>query len=101
MDFDGIIEYLDCAWDREGFLGGIREGKFVIEDGKKFLSALEAIQIDEEALVPKRLVSLLWYLPNFLEWQSNRVQKISGNLDDYQRFVVSINNALENVLGVP
>jgi len=101
MNFEELIEYLECAWDREGFLGGIREGKFVAGDGEKFLSMLGAIQINEEALVPKRLVSLLWYLPSFLEWQNKRVQEKSGNLELYRHFVTSIHNTLENVLGVP
>ena len=101
MNFEQMIEYLDCAWDRDGILGQIREGKFSPEDGDKFLLTLKGMRVNDDALLPKRLVSLVWYLPSFLDWQSKRVEEKGGNLESYKHFVTLVLNALEDILGVP
>jgi hypothetical protein len=52
-------------------------------------------------MVPKRLVSLLWYLPSFLAWQTERIAEKDGDRAAYERFVTEVFNALEQALGVP
>ena len=51
--------------------------------------------------LPRRVVSLLWYIPAFLGWQRDRVAEAEGDLDALDRAEVEIRNELERILGVP
>ena len=95
------VDQLDAEWADEGFLGKLRTGAFAAEDAARFLTFLRGIDIPEGALVPKRAISLFWYLPTFLLWQRGRVAERSGNLETFDRFVTEVHNTLERVLGTP
>ncbi|HEX3627408.1 MAG TPA: hypothetical protein VH280_18535 [Verrucomicrobiae bacterium] len=101
MNTNELIRRLESEWDVDGFLWNVRQGYFSPDDGQKFLSFLKQIEIDDNAEIPKRLLSLLWYMPSFLEWQKERVGERSGNRAAYERFVTEVFNTLEIVLGVP
>lgn len=96
-----MIEFLEMAWDDGGLFAQIRVGRFDANEGEKFLHALKNTLVDDNALLLKRLVSLMWYLPGFLEWQRKRVEEVTGDLASYERFIVEMQNTLEDVLGVP
>jgi len=95
------VDQLDAEWGDQGFLGKLRIGAFAAEDATRFLTFLRGIDIPEGALVPKRAVSLFWYLPTFLLWQRDRVAEQGGNLETFDRFVTEIHNTLDRVLGIP
>jgi hypothetical protein len=101
MNTNELIERLEHEWDVDGFLWNVRQGCFSPNDGHQFLDFLKQIQIADDAQIPKRLLSLLWYLPSFLEWQKERVRDRSGNQPAYNQFVTEVYNTLEAVLGVP
>jgi len=101
MTLDDLIRALDAAWDIPGFLGHLREGQFSEAEAAAFLKLLQSIDLGAERCVPKRLVSLLWYLPSFLQWQEERVAERGGDLQAYRRFTTKAHNILEEVLGVP
>ena len=96
-----FVEQLDYEWSEEGFLGSLRTGTFLPTDAARFLSLLRGIRIPDDALVPKRALSLLWYLPSFLMWQSDRVAARGGDGVAFDRFVTDVHSVLEEVLGVP
>ena len=94
------ILQLESAWDSEGFLGHLRDGKFDNNLYQDFIFLLHSISFDEDALISKKIISLLWYIPLFMEWQRERVQNtISVNEYDLKR--TSIANELERILGIP
>ncbi len=101
MDFSGIIERLDSEWDTNGFFDRIRNGNYDARQAQDILEMLRAINIGEDESLPKRLVALLWYLPSFLAWQSERVAERGGDRVAYERFITDVRNALEEVLGTP
>jgi len=101
MNIQTIVSRLEAEWDVDGFLGNLRQGSFAFEPAQRFLSFLKEIELDDEELIPKRLLSLLWYLPSFLEWQKERIEKQGGDAVAYARFVTEVQNTLEDVLGVP
>jgi hypothetical protein len=101
MNTNELIKRLELEWDVDGFLWNVRQGCFSLDNGQKFLSFLKQVEIDDNAQIPKRLLSLLWYLPPFLEWQKERVGERSKNRAAYERFVTEVYNTLETVLGVP
>lgn len=101
MDFNRIIQLLDSEWDTDGFFDRIRRGNYDARQAQDILGILRAISIDEDELLPKRLVAQLWYLPSFLGWQVERVAETGGDRAAYERFITEIHNALEEVLGTP
>ncbi|MEX8505364.1 hypothetical protein [Leptothrix ochracea] len=101
MDFNRIIQLLDSEWDTGGFFDRIRDGNYDTRQAQEILKILCAIKVDEDELLPKRLVTLLWYLPSFLGWQVERVVERGGDKAAYERFITEIHNALEEVLGTP
>jgi hypothetical protein len=102
MRTDELIQTLESHWDADGFLDAVRRGKFDPDAGRAFLDYLHRIAIDEDELVPKRLLSLLWYLPLFLEWQKARIEELNpSEVASYGRFVTEVHNILEEVLGIP
>lgn len=102
MSIEDLIQNLETYWDTDGFLDAVRRGNFVSSDADAFLGLVRGITIGEDDSVPKRLLSLLWYIPSFLEWQKERVAEASpAQAPDYERFVTEVHNALEEVLGIP
>ncbi|WFU83266.1 hypothetical protein QA645_11145 [Bradyrhizobium sp. CIAT3101] len=101
MTIAAIIEQLETEWDENGFFDRVRNGDYHAVRGQAVLTVLRAIKIGDEDVVPKRLVSLPWYLPSFLSWQSERIAEKGGDRAAYKRFVTEVEITLENVLGVP
>jgi hypothetical protein len=101
MNFSGIIERLDSEWDTDGFFDRVRNGDYDAGLAQEILKVLRTIKIGEDELMPKRLVALLWYLPSFLGWQSERVAERGGDSGAYERFTTEVHNVLEEVLGTP
>ncbi|MBL9117110.1 MAG: hypothetical protein JNJ83_19045 [Verrucomicrobiaceae bacterium] len=102
MNLTDIIAELETQWDIDGFLYELRTGRFDAERGRKFMELLRSISVDDEESVPKRLLSLVWYLPSFLEWQKARIGEMdASHCKDYAKFVTEVHNTLEDVLGVP
>jgi hypothetical protein len=101
MTINDVRERLEAAWDDDGFLGKLREGNFDVAASAEFLVLLKEIRLDDNALVPKRMLSLIWYIPLFLQWQEERVANKCVDKVTYRKFVTAVVNILEEVLGVP
>ena len=97
------IELLEAAWSiPDGFLGQVREGKYDQAKGAEFIAMLNTINLpDDESSIDRRLVSLLWYIPSFLDWQTERIAEGDGDTDALQRQTDQIRAVLENILGAP
>jgi len=101
MTVDEVCIQLEAAWDDGGFLGQLRDGNFDADSGTAFLRLLSAIRIDEDSLLPARMLSLIWYVPLFLEWQEKRVSQNGMDSVTYRNYVATVISTLEEVLGVP
>lgn len=101
MDFSEIIEQLDAEWDTGGFFDRVRNGSYDAVRAHDILKMLRALSLNESELLPKRLVTLLWYLPSFLGWQVERVAEKGGDSAAYEHFITEVQSALEEVLGTP
>ena len=102
MNYEKEIEALESEWSPDsGFFWQIREGRFVAAEFHRALKRISAILIAEDANVPIRLVSLLWYIPLFMQWQSERVRESGGDMGVYEQAITTITNELERLLGVP
>ena len=102
MTYEREIEALESEWSPDdGFFWRIRQGRF---DHAKFQGALQKLailSIAEEAELPRRLVSLLWYIPIFMQWQVEQVQENGGDATAYAKAITAMTNEVERLLGLP
>jgi hypothetical protein len=93
---------LELAWSEpDGFLYHVRCGHFDQAKADQFLQLLSRIDLPEEAPIERRLVSLLWYLPQFMTWQSERVRDSGTDPQRYQEYSAKVLSAVERLLGMP
>lgn len=102
MSYENDIDALESEWSPEdGFFWRIREGHFAVNDFERALKKISAITIAEEADVPRRIISLLWYIPLFMHWQVERVHENKGDVKAYGQAIVRMTTEIERLLGVP
>jgi hypothetical protein len=100
--FEHEIEVLESEWSPDGgFFWQIREGRFVESEFQQALRRISSISIAEDATVPVRLVSLLWYIPLFMQWQTERVRANGADMSVYEQAITLMTNELGRLLGVP
>lgn len=96
------IETLEEEWSPdEGFFWRLRNGEFHQERFEATLRKLSEISTEGESDVSRRLVSLLWYIPTFMTWQKERIEKHHQDVDAYAKSITAVTNEIERILGVP
>lgn len=102
MRYASVIESLEAEWSPDhGFFWELRQGRFIPDAFDRALRKIRMISIDEAAAVPRRLVSLLWYIPIFMHWQADRVRESGGDVAAYERAASTLSSEIERLLGVP
>jgi hypothetical protein len=102
MDIQEIINGIESEWELEtGFLGQLRLGKFDPVGLERLLGILGEIQLNDEQLINRRLVSLLWYIPIFMSWQLERLQNQASEMKQVDHSRNEILILLEKILGIP
>ena len=102
MNYKEEISTIEDEWRPEdGFFWRVREGLFYEEEFIRVMNKLRAISIPDDADLPKRLVSLLWYVPIFMTWQIERVGENGGDTAAYMKATTTMSNEIERLLGVP
>ncbi|MGN2638315.1 hypothetical protein ACTD5D_19395 [Nocardia takedensis] len=101
-DSPEVLEALDTAWDPErGFLGNLRDGRFVPELGDAYLELLGSIDIPEGQRLHPDFVRMLWFAPQFSEWQIKRVVDRGADRVQVSKYSNLIWNAVTELLGAP
>jgi|SRR5665213_2832088 len=102
MSYEKEIDALESEWSLDhGFFWRVQQGHFTPRDFERALNKVSAIKIEEDANVPRRVVSLLWYIPLFMQWQVERVQEKKGDVKAYAMAITTMTNEIERLLGVP
>jgi hypothetical protein len=102
MRYETEIGELESEWSlEEGFFWQLRQGHFTGNDFDRALKKISAIFIPEDVDLPRRVVSLLWYIPIFMQWQVERVQENKGDVSGYAKAITRMTNEIERLLGVP
>jgi hypothetical protein len=102
MGLEDHIPSIEAEWEPEtGFFWRTRQGDFQTEDFERTLGKLAAVPSLTEQSVPARFVSVVWYIPIFMGWQTDRVRECGVNPDEYRRATVKLTNEVERILGVP
>lgn len=102
MNNSDAIASIDAEWEIDtGFFWMARQGLFDPAGFERTLNKLQALRIEENAEIPRRLVSLLWYAPLFLSWQTDRVRESGGDVQAFTQAATLITNEIERLLGAP
>ena len=102
MDKQKIIELLGQEWEIEhGFLGKIRHREFDPEGLERLLNLLEIVQNDGEELIDRNLISLIWFIPLFLEWQKPSFVAAGKDIAPLQSAINKIMPIMYKILGLP
>ena len=101
-DYTEIIPELEQFWDLpDGYFYRLRQGDYDPRGAAAVEELLNSIEVSEASQLPRRLVSLTWFIPTFMEWQIERVGKAGGDTSALQRDIDRLLNAVERLLGVP
>ena len=101
MDNASAIAKLERLWDLDtGFLGRLRQGLFNEDDVDYVIELLDSLN-NADQVIEKRLVSLIWYIPMYMEWQTERVKDAGGDAVKYERAKNRIQGAVQHCLGLP
>lgn len=102
MEMSAAIRALEEQWDiPDGFFYRLRQGDYDPRGTVLVENILRSLAIDEEMRLPRRFVSLTWWIPMFMEWQAERVREAGGDAEAVLRDSVRLRNALDEVLRVP
>lgn len=96
-----FIQPLESEWELDtGFLGQFREGYFDQDGFERIVKLLKAIPRNDDPM-PKRLVSLLWFIPQFLEWNTERVAGPIPRSKSLEEKIAQVSNEVGDILGYP
>jgi len=103
MNNEELITLIEAELDLDnGFFGKLREGQFDRASYVRCKQALDRVhrEMQNAETISRRLVSLLWYIPLFMTWQTERM---TGSIEaqEYQRITNEIEGRIEEILGVP
>ncbi len=97
---DEILRSVGSEWELEqGFFWKLRQGIYEADSFRRCIAKLAAIPTLSDRVFSTRLVSLLWYIPLFMEWQRARIA--IHDLDQYNRATGVMLSEIERILGVP
>jgi hypothetical protein len=100
--FAGVIHRLEELWDfPDGYFFRLREGDYDPAGADAVIDALKSIPVEDDVLLPRRLVSLTWWMPTFMEWQKERVAEEGGDAKALEQDATRVRNVLDEILGVP
>jgi hypothetical protein len=103
MNDKELISLIEAEWDLDrGFFGKLRQGQFDRVGYSRCKQKLERIkrEVEGSETISRRLVSLVWYIPLFMSWQTERIK---GSVDarEYERTTNEIQTTVQEILGVP
>jgi hypothetical protein len=95
------IPLVEEFWDLDGYFFKLRQGEYETGGAQRLQSLLKSIDIRDDSDLPRRLVSLTWMIPSFMEWQIERVEEQRGDTEALKRDIEGLRNTLNEFLGVP
>jgi hypothetical protein len=102
MDYQEAISLVESEWrDDDGFFWNIHQGQFIQTEFDRALYKISSITIPEDAIIPRRLVSLLWFIPLFMTWHETRVTEFGTDAATYKKASNAMTNEIERLLGFP
>ena len=97
--FSSMVETLEELW--LGPLTRARDGRFTLEDDRMIRRVLESLDVGKSDVIPKKLVTQLWFIPQFMEWQTERVSSHADNYNGYANLCSWVGSRIGVLLGEP
>jgi hypothetical protein len=102
MELKTLVANVESEWAPEtGFFWRLRQGTFEPAALHRALSVVAAVPTPIDQEIPIRLVSVLWYIPIFMEWQTPRVREGGADMTEYAVATNKFIAEIERILGVP
>lgn len=102
MDTRAVIQQLTEAWyEPWGCFFLLRQGTFDYDNLSKMVNLLRSINLGNETTIDRQLASLIWIIPQFIEWQRTRVPQDKSTLISLDRMISLMQNEIERILGMP
>jgi len=95
QEFETIYLRLEELWN--GPLTQIRYGTFTEVEKTAIEETLNSIQFDPDELLPRKIVTCLWFMPQFMEWQVERITPVQ----EYKNFCLWVSDKMGEILGNP
>jgi len=97
---------LDKEWLTEkGFFFRVRDGDYDVELGDAICKLLEDIKLPDDGPVDRRLerrlVSGLYFISTYLEWQNAIVERKGGDIRKYMALTTRMRHAVSRILEYP
>jgi hypothetical protein len=93
------------SWEEpDGFFYMLRDQHVDFQKGNALLELLGHLDFDEHERIEKYKISLLWYIPIYMEWQFERLKDFEKDkeiLSKYSNLQGLILNEVERILGTP
>ena len=99
QNYSEVIPALEGLWS--GSLSRARDGIFTTEDDRIIRETLGAVDIGEPDLMPRAFVTLLWFMPQFMEWQISRVAERTNLDQEYRNLCLWVSERIGEILGNP
>ena len=97
-----LVSDLESCWEWEtGFFAKLRRHQWDAEAFERVLKVLSAIETNDSTSIPRRIVSMLWYMPMVMSWQSEQVVKSEIETAIYESAFNRIQEQIERILGIP
>lgn len=102
METPSVIAKLETEWVLDtGFFGLLRTGVFDPLGADRVICLLKQIDLGNAQVIDRRLVSVVWFIPIFMSWQTGRIQEKGGDLSAFAATSQQIENILIELLGNP
>ena len=100
------VDRLDKEWlTEQGFFWRVRDGDYDVDLGEAICKLLEAIELPDDGPVDRRLerrlVSGLYFISTYMEWQNAIVEKKGGDIRRYVSLTTRMRHAVRKILEYP
>jgi hypothetical protein len=102
MNTSHVISNLEQEWDySRGFLGLLRTGVFDRPAFNRLVQTLQSVELEDENVLDRGLVALLWCIPLFISGQKDHVEEKGDKGADVDEAYLKTLHLLDDILGRP
>ncbi len=100
MNVDDVAERLQFEWSAEdGFLRGLRYGRFDPAEAERFLAVLESIDQTDPTRFDARIVGRIWLIPYYMLSHVHNSESLGLDIAERQQVMFHANDILAGIFG--
>jgi hypothetical protein len=102
MKIADSIKLIENEYDLEtGAIGKLRWLEYDQAGFERLIAILKDIENDDDPKIDKRFVSLTWYIPIFMIWQTRSIKNDSSAVKEINQYSEKIAHILFDLIGYP